>query len=113
MSYIYADFRGNVVPFIGNLTVTRSDAGKIFRCDDPANVTVTVPADLDTGFNVGFIAFNTGTITLAPGSGAANRSGKTVLSTQYQVGSFMVVNKTGGDFGVPPKIDFLVGGDFA
>src|SRR4051812_42816612 len=42
MSYNYATDRGLVVPSTGNLVITRNEEGKIFRCDDTANVTVTV-----------------------------------------------------------------------
>lgn len=80
MSYNYATDRGLIVPFTGNLIITRNDEGKIFRCDDTANV---------------------------------NRSGKTVLSTQYQTGSLMVMQRNGGNFGVTADVEYLTGGDFA
>jgi hypothetical protein len=63
MSYVYGALRGNVVPFTGSFTLTRSHAGIIWRCDDTANVTVTVPADLESGFNTSFIMYSTGTVT--------------------------------------------------
>ncbi|MGY3358814.1 hypothetical protein ACVWZK_005477 [Bradyrhizobium sp. GM0.4] len=91
MSYDLAKQRGFVVPFTGNLAITRDDEGKIFRSDDTANVTVTIANDLPIGFNVGFVMYSTGTITLAASPHVVNRSGKTVLSTQYQTGSLMVM----------------------
>ncbi|QOZ69193.1 hypothetical protein [Bradyrhizobium arachidis] len=112
MSYQYADFRGNVVPFTGSFTLTINDNGKVFRCDDPSNVVVTVPSDLHTGFNVGFVMYNTGIVTLAAAPHAVNKSGKTALSTQYQSGSLMVMKRTGGP-GILGDIEYLVGGDFA
>ncbi|MCK1322924.1 hypothetical protein IVB08_06525 [Bradyrhizobium sp. 173] len=113
MSYNYATDRGLVVPFTGSLAITRNDEGKIFRCDDTNNVTVTIMNDLHTGFNCGFVMYGTGTITLAASPHVVNKSAKTTLSTQYQAGSLMVLNRTGGNFGVVADIEILVGGDFA
>lgn len=108
MSYDYAALRGNIVSFTGSFTLSRSDAGKVFRCDDTANVTVTVPGDLEEGFNCGFLMYNTGTVTIAAGLGAVNKSGKTALSTQYQSGSVFVSKAAGFK-----SQEFLLGGDFA
>jgi hypothetical protein len=108
LSYDYAALRGNIVPFTGSFTLSRSDAGKIFRCEDTANVTVTVPGDLLEGFNCGFIMYSTGTVTIAAGTGASNKSGKTALSTQYQSGSVLMSKRTADG-----QHDFLLGGDFA
>lgn len=108
MSYNTAALRGNIVPFTGSFTLTRSDEGKIFRCDDASNVTVTVPGDLYEGFNCGFMMYAAGTVTLAADIGAANKSGKTALLTQYQAGSLMVAKSVGFK-----SHEFLVGGDFA
>ncbi|MCK1436852.1 MULTISPECIES: hypothetical protein [unclassified Bradyrhizobium] len=93
--------------------MTRDDEGKIFRCGDTANVTVTISNDLPEGFNCGFVMYNTGTITLAASPHVVNRSAKTALSTQYQTGSIMVMQRTGGNFGVVADIEYLTGGDFA
>ena len=112
MSYQYATLRGNIIPFTGNFTLRNEDAGKIFLCNDTANVTVTVPRDLIDGFNVGFVMYSTGTVTLAAAAGVVNKSGKTALSTQYQAGSLMVMKRIGPD-GVLGGHEFLVGGDFA
>ncbi|SCB37615.1 hypothetical protein GA0061098_1007152 [Bradyrhizobium shewense] len=112
MSYQYADFRGNVVPFTGSFTLTINDNGKIFRCDDTSNVTVSVPNDLYTGFNCGFIMYGTGTVTLAAAPHATNKSGKPALSIQYQSGGLMVTKRTGGP-GLLGDIEFVTGGDFA
>ncbi|MCK1601060.1 hypothetical protein IVB02_06395 [Bradyrhizobium sp. 166] len=112
MSYDLAKQGGFVVPFTGNLTVTRDDEGKIFRSDDTANVTVTIANDLHIGFNVGFVMYSTGTITLAASPHVVNRSGKAVLSTRYQTGSLMVMQRTGG-LGIYGDIEYLTGGDFA
>lgn len=108
MSYDYAAFRGNIVAFTESFTLTRSDAGKIFRCESASNVTVTVPGDLPEGFNCGFVMYAAGTVTIAAGVGASNKSGKTGLSTQYQSGSLLVSKRT-----AEGQHDFLVGGDFA
>jgi|tagenome__1003787_1003787.scaffolds.fasta_scaffold19713177_1 hypothetical protein len=113
MSYNYATDRGLIVPFTGNLSITRNDEGKIFLCTDTSNVSVSIGTDLHTGFNVGFVMYSTGTITLAASPHVVNRSGKTVLSTQYQTGSLMVMQRTGGNFGVTADIEYLTGGDFA
>lgn len=112
MSYNLANCRGFVVPFKGNLTVTRDDEGKIFRCDDPSDVSVTIANDLEIGFNCGFATYNTGKVTLAASPHVNNRSARTVLSTRYQAGSLMVLDRTGGQ-GIYGDIEILVGGDFA
>ncbi|MET4719248.1 hypothetical protein ABIF63_003354 [Bradyrhizobium japonicum] len=73
---------------------------------------MTVLNDLDAGFNVGFVIYNTGTVTLVAGGHAVNKSGKTALSTQYQAGSLFVMKRSGGP-GILGDIEFLAGGDFA
>lgn len=106
----HADFLGSVVPFSGaNLTLGANMNGKMLRSDGNSNVTVTVPASLPVGFNCGFMMFGTGTITLAPGSGATNRSAKTALSAQYQAGSILVAKNNTG----LTAAEYLAGGDFA
>lgn len=112
MSYNYATDRGLIVPFTGNLVITRNDEGKIFRSDDTNNITVAVPNDLHDGFNIGFITCSTGTITLVAGPHVTNRSNKIALSSQYQSGSLMVIKRSGG-LGVLGDIEFMTGGDFA
>ncbi len=107
MSYDYATQRGNVVPFKGNFALSLSDIGKLFRCDDTANITVTVPSPLPDGFNVAFVMGSTGTVTIATDGISVNRSGKTALSAQYQVGSLLVIKTTSGN------AEFVLGGDFA
>lgn len=100
----FADFKGKVVPFSGTaLTLDDDMNGLILRSDGNSPVTLTVPSDLSVGFNCGFIMYGTGSLTLSPGGGMTNRSGKTALSSQYTSGSIFV----------PKAGDFLVGGDFA
>ncbi|MCK1498009.1 hypothetical protein [Bradyrhizobium sp. 188] len=116
MSYNLARGRGLIVPFTGNLNVTRADEGKIFRCDDTANVTVTFNRDLSVGFNCGFTMYSTGTVTLGASPGVTNLLAKTALSTRYQAGSMMVMQRTAnfqGEADVGATIEYLVGGDFA
>ncbi|MBR0793977.1 hypothetical protein JQ615_01095 [Bradyrhizobium jicamae] len=113
MSYQYANLRGRVVPFTGSFTLSLDDNGKLFRCDDSNNVVVTVPGFLHDGFNVGFIVYGAGTVTLAANPLRANNlSGKTALSTQYQAGS-VLVTKAINDADAFGSIEFLTGGDFA
>lgn len=112
MSYDYAKQRGLVVPFTGNLAITRNDEGKIFRSDDASNVTVTIPNDLHDGFNIGFITYSTGTITLVAGPHVTNKSGRSALPSQYLAGSLMVTKRSGGP-DVLGDIEFMTGGDFA
>ncbi|WP_234678912.1 hypothetical protein [Bradyrhizobium monzae] len=113
MSYDYSTGRVQVVPFTGSFTLKSEDIGKLFRCDDTANVTVTVPPDLHSGFSAGFLQYSTGTVTLVAANNASNKSGKTALSSQYQGGSILVTKRSGGDFGVIVTNEFVVGGDFA
>ena len=42
----YTIFYTDVVPFTGNRTLSLDDNGKVLRCDDTSNVTVTVPRGL-------------------------------------------------------------------
>jgi hypothetical protein len=98
---------GNLQKFTGNLTLSPEDNGKLLRCEDGSNVTVTAPATLPEGFNIGFLMWAAGTVTVAAGAGATNRSSKTALSTQYQVGSLIVAKNAGG------AAEFVLGGDFA
>lgn len=100
--------KGNIEPFTGSKTLSPLDNGKIFRCEDASNVTITVPASLPKGFNVGFATWSTGTITVSAGTGATKRSPKTALSSQYAVGSIVVMKNTGGG-----AAEFVLGGDFA
>lgn len=105
----YATQRGNIEPFTGSFALKSDDMGKVFRCDDTANVTITVPNDLPQGFNCGFIMYGTGTVTLAMASGAVNRSAKTALSTQYNRGSLIVAKQVTAS----NAAECLIGGDFA
>ncbi|PSO29847.1 hypothetical protein [Bradyrhizobium sp. MOS002] len=97
-----------VIPFTGDRTLSLDDNGKILRCDDGSNVTVTVPGALPECFNVGFIMMGGGTVTLSAGSGATNRSSGTTLSTQYQKGSLLVARNTND-----AAAEYLTSGDFA
>lgn len=101
--YSLAGLYATVESFTGNRTLASTDNGKILRCEDASNVTITVPSTLSIGFNIGFAMWGAGTITMSAGSGMTNRGGKTALSTQYQVGSLLVL-KVG---------EFVLGGDFA
>ncbi|MGJ4932186.1 hypothetical protein ACQR1I_35385 [Bradyrhizobium sp. HKCCYLS2038] len=112
MSYSLAQCRGLIVPFTGNLRITRNDEGKIFRCDDTSNVTVTFDNDLATGFNCGFIKYNTGNVTLGASPNVTNLLGRTVLFTRYDTGSIMVTQRTEVD-AVQRLIEYMVGGDFS
>lgn len=108
-SYDYATQRGNIEPFVGSFAIKNEDMGKVFRCDDTSNVTITVPNDLSQGFNCGFIMYGTGTITLSFASGAINHSAKTALTTQYQRGSLFCAKQISAN----NAAEILVGGDFA
>ena len=107
-AFDYATQLGNVQGFTGAKTLSSSDNGKIFRCDDGSNVIVTVPNNLSVGFNVSFSPWGAGTVTVAAASGATNRSGKTALGTQYQAGSLVVVKNADG-----ASAEYLLNGDFA
>lgn len=87
---------GNIEGFTGNRTLIAQDNGKIFRCDDTLNVTITVPGNLTAGFNVGFAMWGGGTVTVQAGVGATNRSSTLALINQYDVGSVLVMK--GGEF---------------
>lgn len=99
---------GNVEGFTGARTLIDQDNGKILRCDDASAVVVTVPNSLAEGFNVGFAMWGAGTVTVSAGSGATNRSSTSALSTQYGVGSLLVVKNASGT-----SSEFALGGSFA
>ena len=83
----YTNFYGAVVVCSSAPVITVDANGKIFRYDGSGNVNVTVPATLPVGFNVGFVMFGTGTITLVAGTGATNRSAKVALGRSIMSGS--------------------------
>ena len=109
-AYDFATQMGNVEGFTGSFTLKTEDNGKVFRCDDTANVTVTVDPSLPQGFNVGFAMWNTGSVSIANGVGAINRSGKTALSTQYQSGTLIVLKQATTGNTAP---EYTLAGDFA
>ncbi|MFT4121070.1 hypothetical protein [Bradyrhizobium sp.] len=99
---------GNIESFSASFALQNEDNGKVFRCDSASNVTVAVPADLMEGFNVGFVQWDAGTITLASEPGATKRAGGSATSSQFQSGSLIVLKNTDG-----ASAEFKVGGDFA
>ena len=105
----YSVLKGNVEGFTGSFTLKDYDNGKLFRCDDGSNVTVTVPNNLSQGFNVGFVMWAAGTVTIAAASGATNRSSTSALNTQYNVGSLVVMKQSAA----VTAAEFLLGGNFA
>lgn len=106
--YGYSVLLGNVEAFTGNRILSQNDNGKLLRCDDSSNVTITVNNDLAEGFNVGFGMWGSGTVTIAAASGATNRSSTSALSTQYQLGSLVVIKN-----GTGKAAEFALGGSFA
>jgi hypothetical protein len=104
----FATQLGNVEKFAGSITLTAEDNGKLFRCEDASNVTVTVPNNLPEGFNAGFLMWGAGTVTIAAGSGATNRSTTTALTTQFDMGSLIVGKNSTGS-----AAEFALGGAFA
>lgn len=105
----FAAEKGNVEGFTGARTLRSEDNGKVLRCDDASNVIVTIPNDLPQGFNIGFAMWGAGTVTITAASGATNRSSKSALSTQYQVGALLVLKQPDGG----AVAEFVLGGDFA
>jgi hypothetical protein len=97
-----------IEPFTGNRARSQDDNGRILRCEDSGNVTVTVSNFLMEGFNVGFAQWGSGTITLSAGSGATKRAGGTATAGQYQHGSLIVVKNSDG-----ASAEYIVSGDFA
>jgi hypothetical protein len=104
----YTVYYTDVVPFTGNRTLSLDDNGKVLRCDDTSNVTITVPADLPECFTCGFMMWSTGTITVAAGSGATKRSSASALSTQYSSGAMLVGKNADG-----ASAEFVLSGGFA
>lgn len=106
--YGYAVELGNVEAFTGNRRVMSGDNGKVFRCEDASAVTITVSNDLPEGFNVGFVTYGAGSLTISADTGATNRSSTSALSAQYKFGSLIVTKNATGS-----AAEFLLGGDFA
>lgn len=104
----YTVFYTDVVPFTGNRTLSLDDNGKVLRCDDTSNVTITVPRGLPEFFSCGFMMWSTGTITIAAGSGATKRSSASALSTQYMSGALLVAKNADN-----ASAEFVLGGGFA
>jgi len=98
----------NVEPFTGNLALSNDDAGKVFRCDDASNVTVTVPANLVEGYCIALTRWGTGTVTVAAGAGATKRSSESAISAQYGSCSVTVVKNANG-----ASAEFIIKGDVA
>jgi hypothetical protein len=99
--------KGNVEAFTGNRTLKDDDNGKVLRCDDSSSVTITVPNNLAEGFNVAFAMWDVGTVTIAAGSGATNRSGTSQITTQYLLGSLIVLKNSDG-----ATAEFALAGNF-
>ncbi|MCJ9731292.1 hypothetical protein [Bradyrhizobium sp. PRIMUS42] len=104
----YTIFYTDVVPFTGNRALSLDDNGKVLRCDDTSNVTITVPRDLPECFTCGFMMWSTGTITVAAGSGATKRSSASAISAQYSSGAMLVGKNSDG-----AAAEFILSGGFA
>ncbi|RXH23310.1 hypothetical protein XH99_31860 [Bradyrhizobium nanningense] len=104
----YTIFYTDVVPFTGNRTLNADDNGKVLRCDDASNVTITVPRNLPECFTCGFLTWGAGTVTVSAGSGATKRSTTSALSTQFSGGSVLVA-KNADDV----SAEFILSGGFA
>jgi hypothetical protein len=94
--------------FTGSFSLALEDNGRVFRCEDGSNVTITVPNSLPEGFICGFAMWGGGTVTLQAGSGATKRSSTSALGTQYKTGSLRVVKNADG-----ATAEFALSGDFA
>ncbi|WP_131871091.1 hypothetical protein [Bradyrhizobium sp. Y-H1] len=103
----YTVYYTDVVPFTGDRTLSLDDNGKVLRCDDTSNVTITVPADLPECFSCGFLMWSTGTVTLAAGSGATKRSSTSAIGAQYSSGAMLVA--TNAD---DASAEFVLSGGF-
>lgn len=68
----------------GNYTLQDSDDGNVITFNSVADVTLTVPAGLDVGFNVSIYQLGTGKITITPSGGATvnNRLSRFVTAGQ-------------------------------
>lgn len=106
-SYNAATEIGNIESFTGSFRLKNEDNGKVFRCEDAGNVTITVPSNLIEGFNCGAVQWSTGTITWAFTNGAVKRAGGSATSAQYQRGSLIVLKNVDG-----ASAECVVGGDF-
>lgn len=99
--------------FLGKITatpvapvLTPDSNGIVYRYEGSSNITIAVPNNLPEGFNVGFLMYGTGTITISGGT-ATNRGGKSALNNQYSAGSLLVTKNVGG-----AAAEYMLGGDF-
>lgn len=92
----FATDMGNVEAFTGNRLLNMNDNGKLLRCEDTSAVTITVPGNLPKGFNCSFAQWNTGSVTIAGGTGATARSTATQATGQYKIGCVLVVKNVDG-----------------
>jgi hypothetical protein len=99
---------GKIEALSANYTLSETDNGRLFRIDATSAVTITVPNNLPAGFNVSFAQWNTGAVTIAPASGASNRSGVSALSAQFAYGALVVMKNIDG-----VSAEFILGGSFA
>jgi len=92
----YSTLLGKIEPFTSNRTLTAADNGRLFRCDAPQTVTITVPNNLPEGFNVSFAQWANGNITIAAASGATNQSSASATIGQFKVGCILVMRNSDG-----------------
>ena len=71
----------------GSTTLQATDMGKTLVCNHTGAITITIPSGLPAGSEVELIRWNSGTVTVSPGSGVELRSANNLRSIADQYGS--------------------------
>jgi hypothetical protein len=75
---IFSNFKAGVVEVTGDLTLDNTHNGKIIESTGNSNITITLPANIPTGYNVMIIKSGDGNVTVAQGTN------NTLISTRYK-----------------------------
>jgi hypothetical protein len=73
---IFSNFKAGVVEVTGDLTLDNTHNGRIIDVTDASNVTITLPANIPTGYNVMIVKSGDGNISIA-------QNGNTLISSKY------------------------------
>ena len=75
---IFSNFKAGVVEITGDLTLDNTHNGKIIESTGNSNITITLPANIPTGYNVMIIKSGDGNVTVAQGTN------NTLISARYK-----------------------------
>ena len=73
---IFSNFKAGVVEVTGDLTLDNTHNGKIIESTGNSDITITLPANIPTGYNVMIVKSGDGNISIA-------QNGNTLISSKY------------------------------